>query len=127
MEIRAAIQALASIPPGSTAIVFSDSRYVVCSVEDWYETWETNGWRKSNGKPVSYPELWRQLIALKRERNVKFDKVPGHSGHKWNDLADELATAAAAEARAAELTDPKKTLKSLGKTRATTGSQSRSC
>jgi ribonuclease HI len=100
MELRACIEALSSLAPGTTAVVVSDSAYVVnCFDERWYERWERNGWRSSSKKPVLNPELWRELITLVRDRHVTFEKVPGHAGHKWNELAHELATAMAAGGR----------------------------
>lgn len=53
------------------------------------------GWRTGNKKPVKNRDLWRELFALVREREIEFEKVEAHSGHEWNELADELAVEAA--------------------------------
>jgi ribonuclease HI len=46
MEIRAAIEAVSSRAPGESAVVHSDSAYVVnCFRQRWHEKWERNGWR----------------------------------------------------------------------------------
>jgi ribonuclease HI len=40
MEIRAAIEAVVSLPPGATATVVSDSAYVVkCFQDRWFARW----------------------------------------------------------------------------------------
>jgi len=63
-------------------------------VTNWIFGWEKNGWKTSNKKPVMNQELWKELIGLVREFKGKivWEKVKGHSGHIYNDKADEIAT-----------------------------------
>lgn len=104
MEITAALEALrALLPPaaagGEGILVRSDSTYVVnCFRDRWWAGWRRRGWRNSQGKPVANRDLWEPLIevALAPEVEVRFEWVKGHSGDRWNDVVDELATAAAA-------------------------------
>ena len=92
MEILAAIKAVSSLGENESAVVVSDSLYVVnCFRGRWYVKWESNGFRTSHRKPVKNADLWRLLIRLVRERNVTFAHVRGHNGHCWNELADYLA------------------------------------
>ena len=46
-------------------------------------------------------DLWQELIGLVREFKGKiiWQKVKGHSGHVYNDKADEIATEYAAKKR----------------------------
>jgi ribonuclease HI len=105
MEITAALEALRSIDGGDGArpiIVISDSTYVVkCFQDRWWEGWIRRGWRNSQRQPVANRDLWEPLLglALEAERTVEFRWVKGHSGDRWNDFVDELAVAAATEAR----------------------------
>jgi ribonuclease HI len=93
MELAAVIAALSSIPVAAEAIVVSDSTYVVkCFTELRHEDWELRGWRTKKGKPVANLDLWRELLALVRERTVTFEPIRGHSGDHWNEMADRLAT-----------------------------------
>jgi ribonuclease HI len=51
---------------------------------------------------VANRDLWEPLLALalQSDRQIVFRWVKGHSGDRWNDFVDELAVAAATEARA---------------------------
>ncbi len=74
--------------------IFADSNYVLSGVTSWVYNWEKNGWRTANKKEVLNQDLWKELISLVRESNLKinWEKVKGHSGHIYNDKADEIAT-----------------------------------
>lgn len=103
MEITAALRALGSLGGPGPIIVMSDSTYVVkCFQDRWWEGWLRRGWRNAAGKPVANRDLWEPLmdLALRPDREIVFKWVKGHSGDRWNDFVDELAVAAATEARA---------------------------
>lgn len=95
MEMTACINGIKSgIELGYTDIeIYTDSGYVSDGINNkWYKTWQNNGWRTSNRKPVKNKELWKELVKLVLENNIKIIKVKGHSGNKYNELSDELAT-----------------------------------
>jgi len=79
-------------------VIFADSSYVLTGITSWVFNWEKNGWRTANKKPVMNQDLWQELIELVRTSKVKINwqKVKGHSGHVYNDRADEIATTCAA-------------------------------
>src|SRR5580698_3705659 len=102
MEITAALEALRTLvplaPPAGVDVV-SDSTYVVnCFKDRWWQGWQRRGWMNSQKKPVANRDLWEPLIelAVASEASVKWSWVKGHSGDRWNDRVDELATTAAA-------------------------------
>jgi len=75
--------------------IYSDSAYVLnCYFEKWYQNWEDNGWYNTRGEPVANKELWEKLLPYFKMPNVLFQKVKGHSGNIYNDLADKLACGA---------------------------------
>lgn len=39
-------------------------------------------------------ELWEDLLRLAEVHRVRFEKVKGHAGNKWNERCDALARAA---------------------------------
>ncbi len=100
MEIRAALEALRALQPDAPGpiVVVSDSTYVVkCFTDEWWKGWQRRGWKNAANKPVANRDLWEPLLALALadDADVSFRWVKGHSGDRWNDRVDELATQAA--------------------------------
>jgi ribonuclease HI len=104
MELQAAIEALKYINKKYQDIIvdiYADSAYVLGGVTNWIFGWEKNGWKTSKKEPVLNQELWKELIGLVREYKgkINWQKVKGHSGHVYNDKADEIATTQAAKCK----------------------------
>jgi len=100
MELTAVIETLKYINKKyreSAVTIFADSNYVLTGITSWIHNWEKNGWRTVNKKPVLNQDLWKELISYVREFKGKiiWQKVKGHSGHIYNDRADEIATSKA--------------------------------
>ena len=100
MEITAALEALRDLLPGGPAAieVVSDSTYVVkCFTDGWWRGWQRRNWKNSQNRPVANRDLWEPLIglALSPDADVRWRWVKGHSGDRWNDRVDVLATMAA--------------------------------
>ena len=81
MEITAAVRGLEAAPPGATAVVHSDSEYLVKTM--------TKGWKRNVNR-----DLWEQFDLAVAKRNVDFRWVRGHAGHPQNEEADRLAVQA---------------------------------
>jgi len=100
MELQAAIEALKYIVREEVedVTIHADSTYVLGGVTNWIFGWEKNGWRTSKKEPVLNQDLWKELIGYVREfkGKINWQKVKGHSGHIYNDKADEIATTKAA-------------------------------
>lgn len=74
--------------------IHSDSAYCVNAMkQNWAQLWEANDWKTKSGQEVKNKELWGQLLDFVRRDSilVTFNKVKGHSGNKYNELADKLA------------------------------------
>lgn len=97
MELMAALRAREALT-GPLEIV-SDSKYVVdCLVLGWYKTWQSNGWRASNGK-VKNRELWEALLQLVQLQPTEFRWIKGHAGHPIHTFVDGLAVEARKDGR----------------------------
>lgn len=84
-----------------TITLFSDCAYVLnCLKDKWYNGWRMKAkgdiWHTSSGGAVTDQWLWEKTLAYV-ERLMKFKvtfvytHIKGHSGHKWNEKADDLA------------------------------------
>jgi ribonuclease HI len=82
--------------------IYSDSAYLLnCLKDKWYIGWRTrmdsNGiWYTSKSEPVQNQWIWERIITYIEHLSkygVRFDfiKVKGHSGDRYNELADQLA------------------------------------
>ena len=92
MELLAVIAGLEAIKKdGIPVTIFSDSKYVVESVEKGW-LW---GWEKKNFKDKKNPDLWLRYIPLHKKYKPKFVWIKGHAGHPENERCDQLAVTAA--------------------------------
>src|SRR5690349_9682754 len=65
MELTAVIEALSALKrTPSTVQLFTDSNYIVCSVNEWLPSWLKRGWKNARGEQVAHLDLWQQLKAL---------------------------------------------------------------
>lgn len=74
-------------------IVYSDSAYCVNTFNEWMYSWAKNGWVKSDKKTPENLDLIKEYYNyVQKGYRIDLRKIKGHSGHKWNELADKLAT-----------------------------------
>ena len=93
MEMTAAIEALASLRHGDTALTIrSDSRYLIDCCESWLPGWKARGWKRKGGK-LKNVDLLQRLDELLARHRVSWEWVPGHSGDPGNERVDELVNA----------------------------------
>ena len=96
MELTAPIEALKylknNISHGVNVEIVSDSKYVILGITEWIFNWQKNNWRNAAKKPVLNRELWEELYKFTEELRPKWTYVKGHSGDKYNDRVDEIAT-----------------------------------
>lgn len=94
MELTALIAGLRMIPPGQAIDVYTDSQLVVNIVTQWAAGWEQRGWKKKSSGPIANLELVQEVYRLaKALPEVEIRWIAAHSGFRWNEYADALATA----------------------------------
>jgi ribonuclease HI len=91
MELLAVIVGLSSIKkPGQQVTIYSDSKYVVDSVEKkWVFGWVKKGFQGKKNK-----DLWMRFLELYKLHDIKFVWIKGHNSHPENERCDVLAVAA---------------------------------
>lgn len=95
MELTAAIEALNALKRPCRVKLSTDSRYVMDGLTKWLKSWQRNGWKTSDKKPVKNADLWQGLIAAAAPHRIEWTWVKGHAGHPDNERADRLASDAA--------------------------------
>ena len=96
MELLAVIAGLEALKiPQSTVTVYTDSQYVVHSVE---KKW-LFGWEKKNFAGKKNADLWQRFLKVYRRHTVSFKWIRGHDGNRENERCDRLAVAAAQSAQ----------------------------
>jgi ribonuclease HI len=99
MELLAAIVGLEALKgDGHEVTIYSDSKYVVDSVEKHWVL----GWEKKRFKDKKNPDLWMRFLKVYRRHSVKFVWVKGHASIPENERCDTLAVAAAESVNLAE-------------------------
>jgi ribonuclease HI len=92
MELLAVIVGLEALKnPQSVVTIYTDSQYVVNSVE---KKW-VFGWEKKNFQGKKNADLWQRFLKVYRCHIVTFRWVRGHAGNRENEHCDRLAVAAA--------------------------------
>ena len=91
MELQAAIAALEAMGGSTRAELHTDSEYLKRGVTEWLPKWISQGWRKSDKRPVLNVDLWQTLHALTLRHEVEWQWVRGHSGDPQNERVDRLA------------------------------------
>lgn len=92
MEMMAVVKGLELLKEPCQVTVYSDSAYVVNSIEKgWLYGWKKNNWIKADKKRVKNIEIWERILALMQIHTVKFVKVKGHSDNTYNNRCDQLA------------------------------------
>lgn len=96
MEMMGVIAVLEEFGPGKHFIICTDSQYTINGCTLWVKNWVRNNWMTAQtGEPVKNADLWAVMDELLKLNKVAFYKVPGHAGDPFNEMADELADAAA--------------------------------
>ena len=92
MEIMAVIKGLESIKEACDVTVYSDSAYVVNTIQKgWIYSWQKNNWIKSDRSVVKNIDLWKKMLEYMKIHNITFVKVKGHADNEYNNRCDRLA------------------------------------
>ena len=92
MELRSVIEGIRLIDHGKSAVVYSDSQYVVNTIN--------KGWKRNKNK-----DLWALLDRELNLRSIKLEWIKGHNGNKFNNIVDDMAKDASAKTGTGVLED----------------------
>lgn len=91
MELTAVIEGLKALKEPCHIFLSTDSKYVMDGVTKYLSTWQQNGWKKSDKKPVLNLDLWQALVHEMDRHQIEWHWVKGHAGHPENERVDTLA------------------------------------
>ena len=91
MELLAVIIGLEALNQKCKVHVYSDSKYVVDSVEKgWVFNWQKKGFISKKNT-----DLWKRFLMVYSKHKVKLHWIKGHAGSQYNEICDQLAVKAA--------------------------------
>lgn len=107
-ELRALLEAIRAHGGDEPLLIESDSQYAIKCASEWLPGWKRKGWRTAGGTPVKNIDLVQAIdrAITEREGPVRFRWVRGHVGNEFNEMADQLAGAAARAVLAGGETSP---------------------
>lgn len=80
--------------------IYTDSRYGMDCITKWSMSWEENGWRRADGKPVLHADIIKDCVTMYKvaaeSRRVSLHHIASHTGasdphSRGNAEADRLA------------------------------------
>ena len=100
MELMAVICSLEALTEPCSVSITTDSKYVLQGMTEWLANWKRRNWQTAAKKPVLNVDLWKRLDAAAGGHQIEWHWVKVHSGHRENEIADELANQGIEELRA---------------------------
>lgn len=99
MEYRAVAEALAALPDGAIAVVFSDNQSLIENLSGHLDTWRSRDFAKVDASIVENVRRIADSIATK-QLSIRWQWLRAHNGNAGNERADTLAAQGAREAKA---------------------------
>ncbi len=93
MELSAAIGALQALKRPCEVDFYTDSQYLRRGILEWLDGWVAADFKRK-GEPIPNKDLWKKLHKLIEPHQIEWNWVKGHSGNKYNEIVDQLATEA---------------------------------
>lgn len=83
LVLKALLAGLANMKQPCDVEVYTSNRFVCSAImNDWITDWQQLGWKKADGKPLKYAELW-EGIAKEMERHLVTATAEPHSFRNW--------------------------------------------
>ena len=92
LAILEAFKAYGTKNEENTPILYTDSEYARKTYSYWMYSWERNGWSlPTGGAPANLDVVAQFYMHEQKGYKIQIKRVPGHTGHKYNELVDKMA------------------------------------
>lgn len=98
MELKAVIEALKFFDDyyaKNVSVEYEirlDSSYVLNGATKWLQGWKAKNWISSTKEEVKNIDLWQEMDAVLKGKEIKWTLLKGHSNIFGNERCDEIAT-----------------------------------
>lgn len=92
MELMALRSGIALVPPGTPAIVYTDSQLCVNTFTKWAKGWAARNWRRKDGEIKNLELVQEIFFTLQKRPELQLQWIAAHNGQRYNEYADSLAT-----------------------------------
>ena len=91
-----------------TALIHTDSNYLVRGYNEYLRGWQERGYRRQDGKEVAHAALWQELYEHQRHfaDRVKIQWIKAHNGDYGNEMADLFSVVGSTAARVRSTLEP---------------------
>ena len=88
-----AIKAYYKLKIKDSITIYSDSAYCINGITNWRYNWKKNDWWRDSRQTqeLKNRKIWIELDSLIDTSFINFQKIPGHSGEKYNEYVDKKA------------------------------------
>lgn len=86
MELKAVLEGLKMVNRPCEISLYSDSQYVVRSINEWIP-----GWIKTNFKGKANIPMWKEYLELSKNHKITAIHVKAHNGDYYNERCDKVA------------------------------------
>lgn len=93
MEMAAIIKSMSMVKKGNEYTLYTDSEYCVNCLNKWIKSWIKNNSIKQKKNFDLLKRMW-SFYKDKHGKKISVKHIKGHSGNKYNELADKLANEA---------------------------------
>ena len=89
-ELTACVEAIKIADKTKNITIYTDSMYIVNSINKWCKGWEKNNWINSKNKVIENKELMIELYNLSKEHNIKIKHIRAHRNEPKKDTLDHF-------------------------------------
>lgn len=89
-ELTACVEAIKVANKTKNITIYTDSMYIVNSINKWCKGWEKNNWMNSKKKIIENKDLMIELYNLSKQHNIKIKHIRAHQNEPEKNTLDHF-------------------------------------